>query len=299
MAWIEVHQALPTHKKTIRLTRILKIRKPEALGYLLLLWLWALDNTQDGYLDGLEAQDIAGICEWKGKNVAAFTDGLIDAGFLESTERGLCIHDWDDYCGKLMAMRAGNRERQKRYRDKRVTGQKKKTETKDTGQLNNDTVTVTCPQRNGATVPNRTVPIVSPVGDTISAESVTASTPEAVVTLPLNTGGEFSVVSTQVEEWQKLYPAVDVLQELRAMRGWCLANPSKRKTKAGIVRFINGWLAREQDKGGSQKGYAQKSTRPAQSDPARVQAGTSALGQMERDAIARMLQSHSEENHET
>lgn len=35
------------------------------------------------------------------------------------------------------------------------------------------------------------------------------------------------------------------------MRGWLLSNPNKRKTRRGIEKFINGWLSREQDKGGS------------------------------------------------
>ena len=52
-----------------------------------------------------------------------------------------------------------------------------------------------------------------------------------------------------MDEWSELYPAVDVMQELRKMAGWLDANPSKRKTKRGILRFVNGWLAREQDKG--------------------------------------------------
>ena len=41
---------------------------------------------------------------------------------------------------------------------------------------------------------------------------------------------------------------VDIMQELRNMKGWCNSNPTKRKTKRGILRFINGWLSREQDK---------------------------------------------------
>lgn len=32
------------------------------------------------------------------------------------------------------------------------------------------------------------------------------------------------------------------------MKGWLNANPTKRKTKRGIKRFINSWLSREQDK---------------------------------------------------
>lgn len=73
----------------------------------------------------------------------------------------------------------------------------------------------------------------------------------AVITLPLNDGSEFAVTQDDVNGWTDLYPAVDILQELRKMRGWCDANPRKRKTKSGIRRFIASWLAREQDRGGT------------------------------------------------
>ncbi len=39
-----------------------------------------------------------------------------------------------------------------------------------------------------------------------------------------------------------------VLAELRKMRGWLLNNPTKRKTKGGLLRYVNAWLAKEQDK---------------------------------------------------
>ena len=69
--------------------------------------------------------------------------------------------------------------------------------------------------------------------------------------IPLNTGEEYPVYKKDIDEWQKLYPAVDVRQELNKMRGWCLANPSKRKTKRGVKKFINNWLSRQQDRGGT------------------------------------------------
>jgi len=71
-----------------------------------------------------------------------------------------------------------------------------------------------------------------------------------IITLTLNDKTEYPVTEEQVEEWAKLYPAVDVIQELRKMKGWLDANPSKRKTKKGILRFINNWLSKEQDRGG-------------------------------------------------
>jgi len=80
------------------------------------------------------------------------------------------------------------------------------------------------------------------------AESAGGSAPP-VIFLTLNTGEEYPIYKKQTDEWSELYPSVDVMQELRNMRGWLIANPSKRKTKSGISRFIVSWLSREQDKG--------------------------------------------------
>lgn len=70
----------------------------------------------------------------------------------------------------------------------------------------------------------------------------------SVLNLPLNDGSLFGITQDQVDKWAGLYPAVDIMQELRNMRGWLDSNPKKRKTKTGILRFVNGWLSREQDK---------------------------------------------------
>lgn len=72
----------------------------------------------------------------------------------------------------------------------------------------------------------------------------------AVIELPLNDGTMYAVFQANVNRWAELYPAVDIMQQLRAMVGWCEANPTKRKTKRGINKFINSWLMREQDRGG-------------------------------------------------
>ncbi len=87
-----------------------------------------------------------------------------------------------------------------------------------------------------------------------SNEPSPSSPPEsAFITLPLNTGEEFPIYQTAVDEFKQLYPAVDVEQQLRTMRAWCLNNPKKRKTKRGINHFVNSWLANEQDRPHPQK----------------------------------------------
>nr|DAE40227.1 MAG TPA: replisome organizer [Caudoviricetes sp.] len=84
----------------------------------------------------------------------------------------------------------------------------------------------------------------------VGAEPEPASAPP-VAELPLNDGSLFRVYAPDASKWSTLYPAVNVLQELRKMTGWLDANPKRRKTKAGIRSFITSWLAREQDRGGA------------------------------------------------
>lgn len=74
------------------------------------------------------------------------------------------------------------------------------------------------------------------------------------IEIPLNDGTSFPITASQVDEFSGLYPSVEVAQELRGMRAWAIANPSKRKTKGGVMRFVNAWLAKEQDKGGKSNG---------------------------------------------
>ena len=73
----------------------------------------------------------------------------------------------------------------------------------------------------------------------------------------LNTKEDWQPEQKDVIAWQRTYPAINVHQELMAMESWCDANPTKRKTKQGIKRFVNSWLSRAQDRGGSPQAQKQ------------------------------------------
>ena len=75
--------------------------------------------------------------------------------------------------------------------------------------------------------------------------------------LILNDGTEWKPTVEEFTEYIRLYPNVDVVSEFRRMRGWCNGNPSKRKTRKGIIRFVNSWLGKEQDKPGFAKNNQQ------------------------------------------
>ena len=70
---------------------------------------------------------------------------------------------------------------------------------------------------------------------------------KAIIELTLNDKSLYPIYQENIDEWVSLYPSVDVMQELRNMKGWLLANDKKRKTKNGIMRFINSWLSNKQD----------------------------------------------------
>ena len=83
----------------------------------------------------------------------------------------------------------------------------------------------------------------------------TLSEKPAVISIPLickksEPQIDFDIYQPMIDDWAESYPAVNVIQELRNIRQWNLANPARRKTKAGILRHINTWLADKQNKGG-------------------------------------------------
>lgn len=118
----------------------------------------------------------------------------------------------------------------------------------------------------------------------VRAEPVPASAPP-VAELKLNDGSLYPVYQPDVDKWAGLYPAVDVTAELRKMVGWCDANPQKRKTKGGVQRFINAWLAKEQDRGGASP--AMPVSRWGKPEIPKGASGQ--LGEAEMEAIRRVL----------
>lgn len=69
---------------------------------------------------------------------------------------------------------------------------------------------------------------------------------EPVMDLPpliLKDGSRFHISQTHLKEFVDAYPDVDVRDQILKMSQWLKTNPTKRKTKNGIMRFINSWIA--------------------------------------------------------
>ena len=126
MAWTESHQSLLDHRKTLRLARELGIDQVTAIGHLHIFWWWALNNAPEGFLTGIDPQDIAASSRFlnSSHDSEAFLKALILAGFVDEKRQGKGkpilrqIHDWDEYGGKLIQSRARHREVVRQSRDR-------------------------------------------------------------------------------------------------------------------------------------------------------------------------------------
>ena len=156
MAWIESHQSLLRHPKTLKLANALSVRPVAAIGHLHCLWWWALDYAPSGDLSPFDDKIIAQAAEWEG-DAELFRVSLIQVGFLNDDKT---IHDWADYAGKLLERRARNKEAVKKARSQSVitTPSLRNDDAIETKLNVGDTCKATVTNRNQPTVTNRNQP---------------------------------------------------------------------------------------------------------------------------------------------
>lgn len=224
----------PQHPKTLALKSALQTSLPTVVGHLELLWHFAAQHAPRGDIGKWSNAAIAGACYWEG-DADAFVQALIDSGYAdESATHRVVIHDWAEHCPQYVRAALSRRGISFASSDAQKELSLDATEEGSEERSRDPSI---------LTKPNLTKP--SPNGDD-GAEPKPAPAP--AITIPLNDGTDYPIAGALVREWRELYPAVDVMQTLRNLRGWCLANPRRRKTRRGVLRFINAALAKDQDR---------------------------------------------------
>lgn len=111
MAWIEVHQGLRQHPKMYALKERLRLQSvSEAIGACISLWLWAMDSRPDGnlgFVPDAALPDALGLHRRKGADIRS---ALVAVGLVD--DDGM-IHDWQQYAGRLLDIRAANAQRKR------------------------------------------------------------------------------------------------------------------------------------------------------------------------------------------
>ncbi|MFL2753710.1 MAG: hypothetical protein ACJ0BD_02295 [Gammaproteobacteria bacterium] len=60
----------------------------------------------------------------------------------------------------------------------------------------------------------------------------------------LKDGTYYEIEQDDLLSWQRTYTDCNVFHEINAAKEWSQSNPSRRKTKRGIRRFLNAWLSK-------------------------------------------------------
>lgn len=217
----------------------------------------ASENEDRGSIKNLRAEDVASALDIETEQVEQILDAM--QGRVINGEK---LSGWD----KRQPVREDDSSsRVKSYRARKSNDKKE-----DVTQCNAHVTQCNAPDTDTDTDTDKQI--------TPSAPNVKTKSP-VIEKIPLKSGGEKPITADVVDEYSKLYPSLDVVKELRAMRAWCISNPAKQKTKAGVMRFVNGWLAREQDSPSTTRKYTARESisdinRKAADDFVRLYGGT-------------------------
>lgn len=130
MAWISVHEQV-IGGKLRTLAKKLDCSQNEALGMLITLWLWGINNAdRDGRIIGATKEDVAKVLNVGiNENIDPLkaVDALIETNWIDF-DTDLYLHDWGEWQEqwyKAMTAREKDKERKRRERaEKKMASQK-------------------------------------------------------------------------------------------------------------------------------------------------------------------------------
>ena len=137
MAWITVDQKL-IGGKLRELTKRLGCSQNEAIGILIRLWLWGIDNAEESGVAG-EREDMAeairpGFLNPPEGRIADVVEGLIECQWIDEADSKLYLHDWMDwrkYYANYIESKEKHATRMREYREKIKTNPPKKPRSKN------------------------------------------------------------------------------------------------------------------------------------------------------------------------
>ena len=109
--WIKMRTCLATDPAVIGIASSLDINEFEVVGMLHHLWAWADTQSRDGHAAGVTAKWINRFCQRDG-----FAEQMQKAGWLEITESGITLPNFDRHNGEPAKTRALATNRKKKQR---------------------------------------------------------------------------------------------------------------------------------------------------------------------------------------
>lgn len=112
MRWFRMDVDLPDSPKVLRLGRLLKITKLEALGHYVSLCCWVGKFAPDGDLAKFDALDLAAACAWSGDE-AVIVDALKAAKVIDGEPGEWALHGWSERQDQAIKKQMSKAQREK------------------------------------------------------------------------------------------------------------------------------------------------------------------------------------------
>lgn len=213
--WIKMRADLFTHPKVDRICELLGKDEFYVVGALFAFWAWADKHAVDGRVDGGTSRLVD-----RATRADGLASALIAVSWLAEDASGISLPNFQEHNGDSAKERSLKNQRQARWREKKAA--------------ENVDASVDAPVSTKASTREE------------KRREEEKKEEEALALIPLDDGTEHPVTASDIAEFRTAYPRIDPLAECRKARSWCLANATNRKTRRGVGKFLNGWMARAQ-----------------------------------------------------
>lgn len=233
MPWLRVESRLPDHQKVHTAgERLGKAGRGRVLAVWLVGSTYAVDHLTDGYVPPGVMEDPR-----YDRRPADVLAAMIDVGLLHREGDGYRFHDFHDYNPSAEAIK----EKRRADLDRKRRGIGSESPRNRSGTAANSEALAGADGR--ARSESESESEIQKEQKSGSSAPPGAEPPDAFA--EFDTVGPIRrwwVTERQIAEWQEAYAAIDVKAEVRKARVWWAANPSKRKTAAGMLRFFANWF---------------------------------------------------------
>ena len=109
------------------------------------------------------------------------------------------------------------------------------------------------PGKPDSLIPDSLIPEEKIISSELQKNEAHEPPPSPILEIPLiSKNGKlktFPIFQKDIDQWQSVFPALDVLARIKLIRQWNIDNPQRRKTARGIKQHITSWLERDQNSG--------------------------------------------------
>lgn len=267
--YIPVYETLPKHPKLYRLFRFLSNGRPMdvlglsdecpfyTIGTLVCFWLHAMRFYPEGGIPKDEILDVFQCIGVRKGDENLLLEGMIEHDFLLENDREYVIVDWEDYGGKLNDKRHKDKERKKAERKRNAKAQKQRSNhNQNNGETSNSEVKMSDGRHTDC--PTDVTRMSTPKKEKENKEKEYSPEPEKspgsrtehVIFFNTKRKDEIhGITADKFAEYQATFPYLDVMAEFKKAKLWLDENPTRRKSKQGMGKFLLGWLDRAKPNG--------------------------------------------------